>query len=177
MLKKAVFLSIIFLQFLRLASAMPALDIESGTSLNFSAAMTVVNQGLLAQLHPLKTLAKVSSRMADTGSPFQPTHNENRQRPIETTLIVSSSPELVKTNMPFWPGSGVALFLSVFIVFLFRVARRDGLVLCRIQHLFSRAREGICAAVMQASFFLRKSPLIPQKINGDFLFYTFTISR
>jgi hypothetical protein len=172
MFKKAVLLTIICLQFVRLASAMPVIDInDSGTPLSFAVAMAVVNQGLLAQLHPIKTIVKVSSRMADTGSPFQPTRNDTRQHPVETSLIISSAPEFVKTNVPFWPGNSCAMFAAIFMALLLIVARRDGIVLCRIQHLFARAREGICA-IMQPSFLFRESPLMRLQHNGDFLFYT-----
>ena len=173
MLKRAVLVTIICLQLVRLASALASFDVVDfgGTSMNFTSAISLVNQSLLDQLNPVKTLLKASKHMADSASPVQPAKNEQHQRPLESTLIVSSTPELVKTNTPLWPGSGLALFSILFMVLLLKLSIRDAVVLCRIRHLFSRAREGICAIIAVPLFFrLRRSPLIRLRVDGDFLF-------
>jgi hypothetical protein len=169
-MKRFLLITVVVLQFARLA--LPSLGVvnfgDCGTSCSFSCALTLVNWNMVTNsINPVKTLLNISARMADNGAPFQPAHNDQRQRPIETTLIVSPSPELVKTNTPLWPISGFLLIATMFVMFLLVLIRRGGIVLCRIQHLFARAREGICA-IMQLSFFLRKSLLIRNTINRDF---------
>jgi len=169
-MKRFLLITIVVLQFVRLA--LPSLGAvnmcDCATTFNFSCALKVVDWNLVtSSVNPVKTLLNLSARMADTGSPFQPTRKDSSQRPVETTLIVSPSPELVKTNSPLWPISGFSLIATIFIMFLLVLIRRGGVVLCRIQHLFARAREGICA-IMQLSFFLRKSLLIRNTINRDF---------
>ena len=174
MLKKAMLVTIVILQITRLASASLLLVelSDNGTTLNFSSALTLVNQELLNQLNPVKTLLNVSTRMADTSAPVQPAKSDNHQRPFETSLIVSSTPELVKTNSPMWPGAGFAVLSLIFMVLLLIPDSRDGVVLCRIQHLFSRAREGICASAIRGYQDAIKGtfPLTSNQINGNFLF-------
>ena len=162
MFKRAVLLSIIILQFVRLASSLGPVDIaDIGAPVNFLNVMTLVNQGLIDQLNPVKTLLNVSKQMADTSAPAQAPRSNQGSRPVETTLIISSAPELVKTNAPLWSAAGNLAGLStLFILLLLIITRREGVVLCRIQHLFSRAREGICASIFSTPFCFRISPLI-----------------
>jgi hypothetical protein len=158
-------------QLVRLASSVGSFDItDTGTSLNFSSTMALVNQSLLAHLNPVKTLLNVSACMAGKHAPAQPAKNGHNQRPVEATLILSSTSELVKTNSPSGAGNGFAILSILFMVLLLIVSRSYGIVLCRIRHLFARAREGICAVVATQSFLQRKSPLIRLRVNGDFLF-------
>jgi hypothetical protein len=173
-MKRFLLAIIVVLQFARIAS--PAISaigaVDYTTTISVSSAMSMVGWNLLAQLNPVITLLSFSARIADTGSPFQPTHKDQTPRPVETTLIVSSSPELVKTNTPLWHIAGFFGFSVLYIIFLLIASRRDGIVLCRIQHLFARAREGICAIFAIQSFCLRKSLLISTPINRDFYLRT-----
>jgi hypothetical protein len=157
MFKKTVLLVIIFLQLVRLASALASFDVVDfgGTSTNFVSAMALANQGLLVQLNPVKTIVNVSKRMAVPSAPAVPAKNERRQHPLETTIIHSVSPELVKTVTPLCSASGPALLGAIFILMCLVTTRRRGIVLCRIQHLFSRAREGICVIIAAQSYFFK----------------------
>jgi len=170
MLRKAVLLCLIMFQFVRLASSMGTFDVtDNGTSLNFSSAIALVNQNLRVHFNPVKTLLNFSTRLAATRTPAQPAHDGRQQRPVETTLILSSSPELVKTNSPIAASAALFILSSFLLVLYLILARREGIVLCRIQHLFSRAREGICAYI-RTNILFNKSLLIRYSINRDFLF-------
>jgi hypothetical protein len=147
MVKRAVLVTIIVFQLVRLAS--PSLLVvdfsDNGTSLSFSSALNLVNWSLLAQLNPVKTIMNIATYMADSDSPVQQPRSDQHQRPIETTVFVSSVPETIKSNSPIWPGAGFAMLLIQFMTLLLILVRLDAIVLCRIRHLFARAREGICA--------------------------------
>jgi hypothetical protein len=153
-LKRLVLLSIIVLQIVRLATSSASFGVGDGpgTALNFLSTIALVNQGLLVNLNPVQTLLNVSAHMADTKTPAKPAKNNKQQRSTETTIIFASTPELVKTNISTFAGGGFSgrdVLLIVFMLLFILLRGCGGLVLCRIQHLFSRAREGICAVISQ----------------------------
>ncbi len=171
MLKRALLVGIICLQFVRLASALASFDVVDlgGTAVNFIAAVSLVDHSLRDQLNPVKTLLNVSKHMADTTAPVAPAKNDSRQQPLETSLIVSPTPELVKSDTPISTGAGVIALLVTYIVLLLIRNHPEGMVICRIRHLFSRAREGICAFAAGNYCLFTISPLIRLRVNGDFL--------
>jgi hypothetical protein len=175
MFKRVVLLSIILFQLVGLASSVAVSGVaDRGTPLGFSSAVIAINQDLLAQLNPIKALLNISVRLANTSTPCQPAHNNKQQTPPETTLIISSvqEQEIVKTNMLLWASSAIDRYgglPALVMLLLLIVAYWDGIVLCRIQHLFVRAREGICAARLSYNS-LKWVPLIRQRLTGFFYY-------
>jgi hypothetical protein len=147
MFKRAVLLYIIVLQFVRLACSIGPVDItDLGTSMNFNSAIAQVNCGLRGNFNPIKTLLDVSACMANPNSQSQPARKNSPQRPVETNLILSTLPQFVKTNTTTGAGFDIGILaMLLFMVLLLNIFGREGLVLCRVQHLFARAREGICS--------------------------------